>query len=307
MNKLNIDFAFEGFRIVREKPLLIVFWGIVLLVGNALGLGLFFYLAWPGIQSLITSGFPSTEDPMAILNLMGQFVGPYFLLLLIMMIVQAVMACAVYRRVLGRPESSFGYIRFGGDELRMIAVMFVLGLLLGLINFGISLVGGVLSVVASSIIGTEGARLIFDLLTMVIYLYFVIRLSLAYVQCFDEKSFNLFGSWNLTKDVFGTLLGGYVLMVLLGLVVGLLCLVVFWVVAVIGLGGNLDLISQLGKQPSAAEITRILTILAPWLGAYVVFLSLIVSPLVTAIFTGAPAAAYRQVVGASRRRADNVF
>lgn len=292
--KLNVDFAFEGFRIVRERPYVILTWGLFLLIGNGLGMYLFMTLsgnAYAQIQQLVLH--PSSDLGPLMAAYQGMLPG-YAVMLPLTIIINAIVSCAIFRIVLRDEAPGFGGILFGADELRQLGVI----LLWWLLYFGVvivcSFVFGLLIAIASiagpvailvSIIGVIG--MIFVIGT------FALRLSLCGVQTFDQKKINLFGSWSLSKPKWGTLLGGYLIAFLMVvLVYGLCNAVAAFIVAALN-GGQVNATGAFGS-PAQMGIDLFTT---PGGIATLVIMYGAAQPLLVAIITGATAAAYQQLRG----------
>ncbi|MBW8881399.1 MAG: hypothetical protein JF615_08260 [Asticcacaulis sp.] len=309
MTKLSIDFAFEGFRIIRQRPGLILAWGLVLLIGNAVAWGCALPLAWPVLKPF-TEGTPFPTDPMAIFAFVGSLILPLLVLLIITVIVRSIIDCAVMRLVLESPQKSFGYMRLGGDEFRIILFGIVMGLLLGVISFGISLVSGIIGGILTMALAKTNAAFVGSLVQLLLYYgayyYICIRLSLSKAQTFRQKSLNFFGSWEVTNGHVLTLLLGYIVAGILMLVISILCVVIFALVVAIIVGTGAMSLAGL-EHITPAALPALAVRFAPLLGAYVAFVSLIVSPLMIAIICGAPAAAYRDLSGTSTAKLDNIF
>jgi hypothetical protein len=182
--------AFSGLRLVRARPRLFVGWalaclgvyGAMSICAMAIGLGR------RGGTVDITS-----QPWMGLITLS---------LYLVPLIAAGVSLCAVYRAML-RPEAGrFAYIRFGGDELRVIALL----LLLALAGF----TWAVLMVTATQRMG--GDDLLLKIVTWTaassVVAYLLLRLSFAPVLTFNARRFVLFGSWRATRGrilaTFGT-------------------------------------------------------------------------------------------------------
>lgn len=308
--KLSLDFAFEGFRIIRHRPLVIPIWGVFLLIGFGLAYGLFFSMAWQPFMAFIQQMQASAgqaPDPMAMLQFYGKIGPAYLVMLLVSLVVQSIMACAVYRVVLGRPETSFGGLRFGGDELRQMLAGFLFFLLFIAIEIAWEIaglvVGGILTVVLAMV--SPKLVVVGSIITAVVIFggifWTVAKLSLFGPQTFDEKKLNLFGSWKLTKGNSGTLLIGYVVAAVLMLLVEILCLVIFVVVVYAITGGHI-----VPPTPGPDMAKQLMGLAIPVLVAFGV-LMLVLMPLMMAIFIGAPAAAYRTLAGVKAKSPEAVF
>ncbi len=123
---------------------------------------------------------------------------------------------AVYRAVLRPSEQGFGYLQVGLDEIRVLIVTLIVGLIAMGLTFAGTFVVGVLAV-----LGTVGA--LFGGLAMVATVvgvaYVFLRLSLAGPQTFAERRITLRGSWQMTRAAFWPMVGSYLIAFILYLVV----------------------------------------------------------------------------------------
>jgi len=304
--KLSVDFAFEGFRIIRQRPLLILVWGLFLVIGMGLGYGLFFAMAGSQLLAFIklAASGGASSDPSAILGLLGALLPAGLLAFLIVGLVQVMLKCAVFRMSFGTKQTGLGGLRFGGDELRQIGVGILYFFVYLGVDIGLSIATGIVGLILTMIFNAVSQNLaaigmgIGMLLHYGALIWFICRMSLFSAQTFDEKNVNLFGTWKLTNGNFWPLLLGYILAGILMLVVYLLCAVVFGVgFAVLAVGHPLPQITDAASFMKAWQAFLPLLVLgglAMW----------IVLPLITTIIYGAPAAAYRQLTGKKPRSID---
>lgn len=303
--KLSVDFAFEGFRIIRQRPQVILFWGVVALLTYTLNLFILQAVAGTALQDMQVAS--QAKDTAAILAAFSKLAPAYAVLIPIGLISNAITACAVFRASSGNP-GMFGGLRLGADEFRQIGVnilffLIMLGLYIVVIIVG-AVIAALLSAVAmmmSPAIGTV-VMVIVIIGVVGVFLWFIARLSLAPAQSFAERRITMFDSWKLTKGNSLTLVIGYIIAGVMAILVALLCLGIFFAGLAILQGGDLMAVSRI--MQSARDFGSILT--NPAVLTYVVILNLIVLPLLTAIVVGAPAAAYRQLSGNKAGMA-NVF
>ena len=294
---LSIDFAFEGFRIIRQRPWLILFWGVLLLVGNGAVMLVLINMAGPALASLQNPG--NSADPSASLAALQQLLPAYGVILPLAILLQSVLSCAIFRAVLEKPSSRFGYVRLGGDEIRLILlyicfVFVMIGAEIVCVGAG-AIAGALLGVVLGMVSQTLAAVGMFVGISagVIALIWVVLRLSLFAVQSFDQKKINLFGSWKLTKGHGWTLFGGYVVSFVMVLLVYLLCLIIFGAIVVGFNGGNFAAMTPVfGKG-----MTSMAAFMSPVMITYTILMNLFVSPLILAIMVGAPAAAYKALSG----------
>ena len=137
------DAAFEGFRLVRRNPVVLVAWtalygALNLAVLFAMGPVLEQLVDWQGQANALESSNP--DDLSAVWALMadfGQIMAQMAWMIPALMVVEAMLLAAVARGVLkSRTGGTFGYLKLGMDEVRVLVVTFVLGLLMTLVAVG---------------------------------------------------------------------------------------------------------------------------------------------------------------------------
>ncbi|HVZ29697.1 MAG TPA: hypothetical protein VG839_04845 [Asticcacaulis sp.] len=308
--KLSIDFAFEGFRIVRQKPQVVLAWGVISLIGNGLALYALMAMAGPAFQDLMKmqGSAAATQDPQAVLAVFAKLLPAYGVMILVAVIMGAIITCAVFRCVLESGKGGFGYLALGGDEIRQILlsivnIFLIVGLeLAALLAAGI--IGGLIGLVLSMLAKPLAA--IGFVVGFVIFIWFfcwgLLRLSLNSAQSFAEKKFNAFGSVSLTQGHAFTLLGGYIITGIMALLVYGACMIIFMAIAAGFSHGNVAALSIFDQ-------TKMMTpdgMKNPLVIAYFVVMYLLVTPLMMALTYGAPAAAYNMLRGHTTQ-VQNVF
>lgn len=290
------DAAFEGFRVARRAPMAIVLWGVLYLVLTVLMLALVggsMAMVIQEASALETMGEPSAEAMAPLLMAYASMMGVMFPLSLVF---GAVMNAAVNRAVLRPEEKAFGYLRLGGDELRVLVVSFVLSIifvLLAVVLFGaVGVTVGVLTATVSESAGAISALVGF-LLAFCVFIWLVVRLSLALPITVAEKRIAIFDSWNVTKGHFWGLLGMALLAFILTMVVSALLWTVF-TVAMLAMGGGLADLE--GAALEGAELMEVLSALGP-IAVLAAILLALMSALELVILYAPFAAAYRDLRG----------
>ncbi|UDF02582.1 hypothetical protein [Asticcacaulis sp. AND118] len=290
----SVDFAFEGFRIIRERPILILWWGMVLLVALILSTALLMSVAGPEWNALIQGQLPN--DPEKAGEMVVRLGPAYLLALMVTLVFSAIITCAIYRAVLGGHSPRFGFLRLGVDEVRQVALSFVLALVIIVVTLlsavALAILGGLLSLLAGAL--SQAIVPVIGALTAVAAMGFniwlMVRLSMVSVQSFDEGHFNLTGSIRLTQGRFWSLLGGFVVAFLMAVVVSMLAQTVYMALAVLVTGHDVTTVDQVPRP----DVSQLANIVEPLTGVYLA-VNGVIAPLTTAIMIGAVAAAYQML------------
>ncbi|HYC66600.1 hypothetical protein [Brevundimonas sp.] len=294
--------AFEGFRLVRRNPLVLVAWTVLYAV---VSLAALFAMApvveqlvgWQEEARTLREGAEPGID--AVWSMMAEFGGIMIQmawLIPVAMVVEAMMAAAVARGVLRPRNGAFGYLSLGMDEVRVLVVTFVLGLFMILACVAVSVAFGVVVAAARSAGagGWIGLIVFLGLLAGVwLLIWLAVRLSLAVPITVAEQRFAFFDSFALTKGRFWPLLGMAVIAIVMVIIIELLSSIVSMPVGVMsGLESP-----AWGSNPSPEHLRAMLDSSNPW-----VILSVVIESVVKALTVGviyAPfAAAYRGIKGA---------
>jgi len=213
------DVAFEGFRLTRERPRAVLAWALCYL-GFTVALLIVAYLTLgPQWEATVLDAQRAGNDPVALQGYYQKLAPLWAAGLPLLLLVQSVLTCAVYRAVLRPREARAGYLRLGGDELRMLILNLILGLVwLGVLTAVTFVTGMAASAAATSstspmvllgAVATAGA--ICGGVTV------LVRLSLAGPMTFAERRLRVFESWALTRTVFWRLLLAYGLALVLAI------------------------------------------------------------------------------------------
>jgi hypothetical protein len=250
--------AFEGFRITRERPWAVLGWIVAYFIFT-LGIDMLVTLWGVGqdLAAFKALGQAANPDVAQMAQMLGR-IAPYALLALSANVLFfAVMVCAVYRAVLRPFERGMDYLKLGTDELRMIALGFILVIMAMAAFFAVLLVVGftaeTLGAFGEAAGGLAGFLIIVACLCAAVWA--AVRLSLAAAMTFNERRLIVFGSWAFTRGQFWPLLGAYLLAFAFGLVVWLL-LGLILSVTFQAIGGTADMLTNI---PLAKSVGVFLT------------------------------------------------
>lgn len=288
------DAAFEGFRVVRRHPMALVFWSLFYAVVMAAA----FAVMGPSLIEFVTASeqleqsgaTPTLEDFAPLFQMMGAI---FAILLPLSMVTSAMIYAAVSRSVLRPAESSFGYLRLGMDEVRVLVVSLVLFIVFTIL---MGVVFGIVGAVGGMAVAGEAPALWLVVVLLVcaaiaLFIWLAVRLSLAIPITMAERRIAIFDSFGVTKGRFWPLLGMALLAGVMSLVVGLLGSLVFMPVRL--MTGNLEGLAALEGE----SLPIILQAAWPAIAAWVV-INAIMSALQVAVVYAPFSAAYRDIKGA---------
>jgi hypothetical protein len=200
-----------GFGLIRRKPLTVMVWGLLQVIGLGLFLAAYagFLLSFipMAMSQPAQGGQPSSAE-------VGQFVGGMlmgegliFLAAIMLMIFRVVLCAGIWRAVL-RPEAgAWAYLRVGRAELFILLLLVGVGFAANIIVLPllpIMLISGGLAmahqVAAAIILGVIG------LLAMIAAVIYVeLRFSLIGPMIVHDGKFHFVDAWRLTRGKVGSL------------------------------------------------------------------------------------------------------
>ena len=284
---LSFDFAFEGFRLIRQRPKLILFWGLLSLIGNSAITAILAGMAGPALASLAHMQGQAPDQQTA-LSLMSRIMPAMMTSLPIYVLMSAVLSAAICRAVGGDSDDRFGFLGFGKRECLLIALEIVMLLLRAVAMTGFLVFGELASQILPGPAG-EALLSLFSLAGMGVVLWLSVRLSLNTAQTFDEGRLNIWGSFELSRERFWTLLIGYATAFGLALVVMFLCKQIIDGALVIASG------MTSAKGSDALDLSSLPALAAPSSLIYLALSGGVMSPLTASILMGAPISAYRAI------------
>ncbi|CAN7622741.1 hypothetical protein [Caulobacter sp. LjRoot300] len=304
--------AFEGFRLVRREPRTIAIWAVFSLVASV-----------ALVAAMIASGFGrfmggaakgATMTPEALTGfLVGELIAIGGAIL-----IASIMGAAVYRAILRPAESPLTRLRLGGDELRLVLLSVIMGVVFTVLTVALMIPVGLLGVAigVGANLGQAGAEpnagamagivlvvLLGYLLVIAGLVFFAVRLSLAGVMTFAERRLRVFESWRLTKGRFWRLLGCYGLTVVLMLPIYMVMMTLYFAITFAFSGGDVGRAMSEIAQP---EMTSLAAYLSP---ARIVYLVLAgaMGGVLNAVMYAPAAAVYRQIVDTRPENQAEVF
>jgi hypothetical protein len=253
--------AFEGFRLTREQPRVVAVWAMVFALFSLVSAWLMISTIGPQFPALQAA----SQNPAGLAEADAVKILPFYALVLpVVLVFWSVLICAVYRAVLRPGESGPGRLRFGADELRMIALTVILFLLVFMAMVVIALVTSTAGAAAGPVTGLFMAG------GAVFAVWVGIRLSLAAPMTFVTGELHLFRAWALTRGQFWPLAAAYATALGLGGVVAVAASAIFRALVAVVVtvsGGALDHMDQLAQ----INLTSMAAFLTPATIAYQLF------------------------------------
>ncbi len=295
------DAAFEGFRLVRRKPMALVAWTLLYAVLSlasllAMSSAIDPLMVWAERMEAIESN-STTATPAEVLSAfqgLGEVMLNLAWLIPVSLVIGAMLMAAVARAVLNPRAGGFGYLRLGMDELRV----FVVTLVLGIVMMGAWIAVCFLVVMLASIAGATGANwmwlfvILGGLAGVAAIIWLAVRLCLAVPITVAENRFAFFDSFGLTRGRFWPLFGMAVITIVMVMVVQLLLGIVTMPLALMT-GHQMWSFGE-GQDPETVRAA--LDVANPW-----VIVSALAEAVIYALTVGvmyAPfAAAYRDIKG----------
>ncbi|KQZ03256.1 hypothetical protein ASD21_20865 [Caulobacter sp. Root1455] len=300
--------AFAGFRLIRREPRTIAIWAVFNLVA---GMALTAAMIQSGFGRFMSASKTGTMSPDLMVGLLiGEGVAIVGTIL-----IASVMGAAVYRAILRPTEAPLTRLRFGGDELRLILLSVIMGLLFAVLSMALFIPVAIVGVAIAagsgfghgeSVGATAGVVLVTllgYLLVLIGLVYFAVRLSLAGVMTFAERRLRVFESWRLTKGRFWPLLGAYGLAVALMIPIYLVMTTLYFGVSVAFAGGDFSRAASEVFQP---DMTTLAAYFSPARIAYLVFGGA-VGGVLTAVTYAPAAAVYRDIAETRPENQAEVF
>lgn len=283
--------AFEGFRVVRRNPLAILFWTLAYLVF----FGVAFLLVgsqMAGVMAIAQTVEQGQPNPQDVQSLGQAYVSLMLLVAPLALLIGAVLNAAVARAVLHPAEKAFGFLRLGGDELRVLAVTVILALVIAAFTMVVFAIVTFAAMAAAQV--NQGLAVLVAILLGIggvlatIWLY--VRFSLAVPITIAEKRIAPFASFAMTKGQSLPIFG----MAIIGFIMSMLVALLGWIISLpvdLSTGG----IAKLATLDGQSAI-QMLQIAGPGLIGWAV-VNAVFSALQLAVLYAPFSAAYRDLKG----------
>ncbi|MGA9657608.1 MAG: hypothetical protein WBQ60_00705 [Asticcacaulis sp.] len=292
--KLTFDFAFEGFRLIRQRPILLAFWGALSLAGYSLMTWILVQQAGVPLSELMTMFAAGTQpDPMAAATLMQAIIPAFLLCLPVYILMSSILMCAIYRASTQEDGGQFGFLALGQAEIRIMIVRAATMFLLGAVLFGGAFVGTILAIIigAGSAEGGKALQALSYIFALGAMIWTGLRLSLNAPLSFDTQRIDIFGSFAMTRGRFWSLFTGYAAAMALAQVVALLCDKIIEAIQVLSLG------LKVTGDVRMADMSSLSALMTPSSVIFLLLTFAVVVPLTATIQLGAPVAAYKALKG----------
>ncbi|HWU15565.1 MAG TPA: hypothetical protein VN157_16325 [Caulobacter sp.] len=252
--------AFEGFRLIRREPRTIAIWAVFSVVAGA---ALTAAMIASGFGRFMGTSAQGTMTPEALAGFaIGEAVAIGGAIL-----IASIMGAGVYRAILRPAESPLTRLRLGGDELRLVLLSLIMGLVFTGLMIAMVIPLAILGAAIGGLAGQGGGEphtgamvgivlvvLLGYLLVFAGLVFFAVRFSLAGVMTFAERRLRVFDSWRLTKGRFWRLLGCYGLAVVLMLPIYMVMMTLYFGVTFAFSGGDVGRAMGEIAQPDMTSI-----------------------------------------------------
>lgn len=307
MARLDIGEALgEGFRLVGRRPLDVMVWGLAYFVFGILPMiAIFWWLSGSWIEwARQLDAHPGAMDPRQMFAEQLKFQAIQPIIFLAGLVGRTVLWAAVLRAVLTPADRGFFYLRFSKTELWLGLLLLVQGVCIFLTVFGLMIpvmifwIPTIMAANQNSFGGWEiPLGILAALAAIAVFVWLLIRFSMAAPMTFVASQFRLFESWSLTRGHALGLLGLYfvnaVIVGCIGMVVELaIAAVVFSALAGFGAGWDPNWVEGFFRRDPQTVIAA----LAPWVIGGGLVMSVLIG-VFSALMLGPWARAYAQLAG----------
>lgn len=202
-----------GFRIAKERGGALLLWTIMQLAATI--------AAAYAMAALLRGNIDAVANGASLESVQASFALQSFLVGLITLAVGTIISAAAQRVVLRPAEGGPGWLKLGGDEVRLFLLM-----LLYIIGFSFAF--AIPGLFVGAFVGAESAAFPTVLAVLAVGIVAVLgtKLSLTFPLTLKRRAFAIGDGWRLTKGHFWTLFATYLVICLLLLIVSVLTVVV---------------------------------------------------------------------------------
>lgn len=303
------DAAFEGFRLVRRNPIAIIVWSglffvlsLANLFASAQSMGAMVTMT-ETMEAMKTTPPVSIQDLAPIFEAYGQAMSHTVWMMPVSLAIGSIIYAAVARGVLTPQAKSFGYVRFGMDEVRVLVVSIVITVA-AIIIYCLAF-AGVFTLGAVALTSEQDWMWLLVILglfaAIALMIWLAVRWSLAIPITVAEKRFAFFDSFAMTKGRFWPLFGMAIIAGLLSILIWLLSMIVAMPVSMMS---GMSMMGAMGASADPAAILEAFDPTNPWMIATAA-ISAIVYALLVGVLYAPFAAAYRDIVGSNSSEASS--
>lgn len=299
---LTLDFAFEGLKFVKKKPVLILGWSLFYAVLTAAVFGIIFGMSGAAFVQLsqMSQTPEQPEDPAKVFAVFVQILPAIGIAMLVSIVGAVMFHCAIYRAMLTPAKKTPLplHFSFGSDEWRQIGLAILLYLLFILVYIAVLIVAGLiigLGAGIGAVVGGVGGKILIGLAVFVgvvaaflLMVWILLRISLVGVYTFAKQKIDIGGAWKLTKGSSLSLLGGYVVLCIFLAILQVVVTCIFYGITLAVNGFDFQALAP-AVNPDPATI---LTQLGP-VFAVQMLVTVVLSVIGAVAFSGAQVEAYR--------------
>ncbi|MBR0553867.1 hypothetical protein [Stakelama marina] len=232
-----------GFRVLRERPVAGLIWAAVYFVATAIIGAISLPLIRQQMLAAQSGDFSGAAPFMVEVQALN----------ILMVLVMLVLWSASYRAVLRPEDDRFGYLRLGGDELRLFLLSLIFLIVAVAVLFAVSLLFGVLGAGAMLAMGggrgggaSAGGILIAVVLSIALLaamVFLSVRFALAFPLTFQRRKIVIGAAWRLSRGSFWAMLVAF-------LVVAVIYMILATLVTLITGAGYLSMMASSFSDPA---------------------------------------------------------
>lgn len=292
------DAALAGPRLIGSRPRILLYWiglSLIVTIGSCMiAVALFL----EPIRQLVEMGVRGEELTLQmILPLLPRLAMMVLIFGPVALVYQSVIRMGATRGILRPADDRFGYLRFGPDELRGMAVVFVIGCIRILARLATAIALGI--IVGLWFHHASDREGLVNFLTLPVVIFVFLKFVLAVPETLDTGQISIFGGWTLSNGRTWRMFLVYCVVVLIAfgaaLIVGAIS---FGAIA----GVNLAHLRGVFQTDQAAGVREVFNLITPVL-LVVAAISGLVSPFFNLLFYCPAAHIYRAITSATEERA----